>query len=377
MKKILIISSVIVLFFTFLIIRKSVLKPKKTVNLPKVKTEKLQKRHIEKSINLIGELLPLERIILKSKIPGRIEKMILPNKEEISETSKVKKGDILIFLENKDFQIKLKRAKAAEKIAKASLKMAEITLKDLEKNKTRFENLFEKGAITKKELETAISNYEKGLINISLQKAKIKETKALKEETNLLLEESLIKAPFSGTVSKKYISTGDTISPSTPLLELVKIDEFKILIKIPERFLSKIKKDKPLKIFIDAYPNEKFFTKINKIYPTIDPLTKMATIELKIPNSKNILYPGMFVSAKLTTDVRENTFTIPKSCLINKKYIFIAKENKAVLKKVSLGIANNNFVEITSGITQRDEIITLGQHKLVDGCKIEKLEDLK
>jgi RND family efflux transporter MFP subunit len=375
MKKILIISSIIILFFAFLIIRKSLLKPKEVKSLPKVKTEKLQKTTIKKSITLTGELLPLEKITLKSKIPGRIEKMTLPNKEEeISETSKIKKGDILVFLENEEFKIKLKKAKAANKIAKASLKMVEITLKDLEKNKTRFENLFKKGAITKKQLEGAISAYEKSLINISLQKAKISEAKALKQEILLLLEESFIKAPFSGVVSKKYLSKGDTISQNTPLLEIVKMDEFKILIKIPERFLSKIEKDKTLEIFIDAYPKEKFFSKINKIHPTIDPLTKMATIELKIPNSKNILCPGMFISAKLTTDVKENILAVPKSCLINKKYIFIAKDNKAVLKKVSLGIRNSSLIEITSGITPLDEIIILGQHKLIDGCNIEKIK---
>ena len=166
MKKILIISSVIILFFTFLIIRKIVLKPKEVITLPKVKTEKLQKTTIKKSITLTGELLPLERIILKSKIPGRIEKITLPNKEVISENSKVKKGDTIVFLENKNSKIKLNQAEAANKIANSSLKMAEITFQDFKKNKTRFENLFDKGAITKKELENAISNYEKSLINI-------------------------------------------------------------------------------------------------------------------------------------------------------------------------------------------------------------------
>ena len=100
--------------------------PEETILLPQVKTQKLLKTSLEKAITLSGELLPIKAINLKSKIPGRIEKIILVDGKEASENTKVEKGDILVFLENKESSVKLDYAKASYQIALSSLKLAEI-----------------------------------------------------------------------------------------------------------------------------------------------------------------------------------------------------------------------------------------------------------
>lgn len=125
----------------------------------------------------------------------------------------------------------------------------------------------------------------------------------------------------------------------------------------------------------DIYPNEIFPASIEIIYPTIDPMSHTFTVELKIPNKKDILRPGMYASSILNMGEQE-AIMIPYQAVLrligsNERYVFLNDNNVAKRVFVTMGDRNDEYVEILGeDLKIGDELITTGQAKLVDGSKI-------
>lgn len=372
-KRFVIIFSIVVVLFSYLMIRKALSNRKEKVFTAKVRSLKVERGSIKKEILVTGEVFPIKSIKLLPKIPGRIESISKKNGVEISENIRVEKGDLIAVLENSEQRLQKDIADSSYEMAEASFHMAEIDLKDKEIDKGRMERLFKKKAISKKDMEVASFAYDRAIVNLDISESRKKEALAAKKRASLMLDESFIKAPISGVVSKRYLSSGDMVSNATPIVDIVDISFLKLIVGVSEKFLPKLKKGKECKVFFDAYPDRAFVAKLKKVYPSVDPLTKMVTVELIIDNSDEKILPGMFASLKMVVDERENVYRVPKVSLVNGDHLFVIEDNKVFLKKVSLGLMDNKLVEIAGGLDGNPEIVVLGQEKLEDGTVVEKV----
>jgi len=168
------------------------------------------------------------------------------------------------------------------------------------------------------------------------------------------------------------------VNPGAPLFRLQKIDELKLLIKIPERILSQMNIGTEVEIKVDALENQILLSKVEKIYPVVDPLSRSITVELRIKNplrkDQKQLFPGMFATAKLILEKKENAIAIPTSSVVKGGFVYVFKEGSVHLKKINLGLKENDLVEVISGLTVGEEVVVFGQNKLSDGSPAEKVK---
>lgn len=305
----------------------------------KVSTIIIQHERMENSVFSSGTLLSDEEIELKSEVSGKIVQL------NINEGSFVKKGTLLVKLNDNDLQAQLK--KASER------------LKFLELTESRQKQLFDKQGISKQDYDITLSE-------LSTQKAEIDYVKAMIDRTE-------IKAPFDGIIGLRNVSEGAYITSVERIASLQKIDFLKIDFSVPQKYFNKIQKGSSLKFRVP--PDTTYhYVKVFATEPKIDLGTRTFKIRGKFNNSNKELLPGSYAEIFVTTDENQNSILIPSIALIpdvESEFVLLFKDGKAVRQNVTTGIRTNEKIEIISGLSEGDTLIISGIMQLKPGDPVE------
>ncbi len=194
-----------------------------------------------------------------------------------------------------------------------------------------------------------------------------------RDEVGLKFEKAPVESPLTGMVGRVYVDIGSHVSPETPVALVCDMGKAEIDLNIPEKYLPNVSLGQEAEVIVDAYPNEKFIGKVEKISPVVDLETRAAPIEIVIDNPDHRLRSGMFAKVKLTIEKRKNTPVILKEAIIGKEpntYVYVIEGDKAVLRKVTLGIRQGPYYEVTEGLKEGDLVAIMGQQKLRDGSPV-------
>jgi RND family efflux transporter MFP subunit len=198
-----------------------------------------------------------------------------------------------------------------------------------------------------------------------------------KSNYDFLLENTQLKAPFSGIISGKYFENGEMYSGSPiasvgkpAVVSIIQIDNLTAQVSISSNYFPSVKLGMKAEIVSELYPDKKFKGEIYRIYPTIDNATKTFVAELKIQNENLKLRPGMFAKIRLNFG-EGNALLIPSIAMVkqtgtNNMYAFINNKNKAIKKPIKTGRIIDDKTEILEGLKEGDELIIVGQNKLED-----------
>lgn len=335
---------------------------------------------IEQAITLTGELLPQAQVQLSPKISGRLWRLSLDDGTAVKENVWVQKGQVVAVLEHDELKARVQQVKAAVQTAEAMVTQANVDIEDKLRDKGRMENLFKEGSITEKQKDAAVTAYELAKAAVAGAQARLSEAQAAVNQAQITLDEAFIKAPLTGVISKKFVDEGDMVSPGVPIVSVLPMETLKSLIDVPAQYLATVDPNRTqIHLSVDAYPDRTFSTRVEKIYPAINPQTRTFTIELRVPNEKGaagdyLLRPGMYATARVILDRRANVVLAPADSLIRKTgtYLaFVAENGKAVRKTVQVGIWSGDQMEIKSGLQAGQSIVVVGQHKLTEGVSVE------
>ncbi len=347
-----------------------------------IRVDIAKKNNIAQTFNVIGELEAINDCAVIPKISGRIEAFELEDGTIADEMTPVKKGQVFAILENDELKLQVMRSEGIVNSAKAALEIAEINFEDKAKDKTRMENLFEKGAITEKQNENAKNDYERSKIQVLQSKAQLQQAEASYELDRIRLNNSYITSPIDGVIAQRYLQEGDMASLAKPITSIISMDEMKLMIGVPVHSLSDIEREN---VDVSLEINDQLFpAAIHKIYPKLDLNTRMVTIEIRINNPFEIindkksylLRPGMMGKAVLKFEKNNQTVTAPKNALIHldgKYYVFLYQDGIAKRTEVNLGVKNENIVEILEGIKEGDKIIIDGHYKITNGSEVKEI----
>lgn len=195
------------------------------------------------------------------------------------------------------------------------------------------------------------------------------------ENLAFLQKNTFVKAPFSGVITAKNYENGEMYSPAKPILQLAQISRLRAYINIPESYFPQIKPNMSLDIVSDLYGDKVFKGRIEIVYPIIDPSTHTFTVKLDIPNSSQQLRPGMFAHTTLSLG-REDAIVVPYQAVLkqqgaNDRYVFVKRGDTAHRIGVTLGQRFDDMTEIISSeLKSDDQLIVVGQARLVDGVKV-------
>ena len=240
-------------------------------------------------------------------------------------------------------------------------KTTKISLSNLEIEKNRIENLLRSGSATQQQYDQILAQYN-----------------STKEQLDFLQTNTYVKAPFSGVISAKNYEDGELYS-GQPILVLTQLDKLKALVAIPESYFPLFKAGMKLTLTSEIYPDKVFPATVEVVYPTIDATSHTFQVKIVVPNSKNLLRPGMYITTTIGLGKAKAIVApyqaVEKLVGANDRYVFINDNGRAKRVTVELGQRFDQNIEIIAPeIVDGVEMVTTGQHKLVDGVKINVVE---
>ncbi len=185
--------------------------------------------------------------------------------------------------------------------------------------------------------------------------------------------ESPVEAPISGTVTALPVRVGDTISSTTVVATIGRLDALKIETHIPERFIGQVRVGTVAGLSFAAWPGQEFSARIVELSPVVDSTSRTMKATLALDRSDSRIKAGMYATVVLITQRKEGVIVVPADCVVardGRTVVFVVDQNRAVERTVSLGISNGSMVEIAGGLTIGQEVVESGQSLLSDGVQV-------
>ena len=232
-------------------------------------------------------------------------------------------------------------------------------LQKLQSDFQRNINLREKGLISEGDFDKL--KYEMEALEASYELAKLE------------LDYTLIRAPISGVVSWRFVRLGNTVEIGEPLFRVTSLDPLVAYLFVPEREYRRIEAGKPVGIQIDALGDEPIVASVTRMSPVVDPETGTFKLTIEISDETRRIKPGMFARIGVVVDQRENALRIPRGALLeddSTTSVYVVKDGVAEQRAVETGFSDRGMVEIVSGLSDDEQVVTVGQLGLIDGAKV-------
>lgn len=308
-----------------------------------VKMMQVKTAEVVDTVTAAGTLSAHESVVLSSEIDGRIVSL------SFKEGQMVKKGAVIVKLDDAE-------QRAAVAGAEADLKLAESRFR-------RAEELAGKGFISKQALDEARAN-------LDIIRARVREAR-------VALDRTVLRAPFTALAGLRKLSPGAYVEKGEDIVELTAIDQLNLDVSVPEVYLPLVKIGQPVTLTVDALPGQSFAGKIYAMEPVVDLATRGALVRARIPNPSGRLKPGMFARVSADLGSRPNAVVVPEQAILpkgDKAFVYKVVQGKAMLTPVELGRRTPGQVEVVSGLNAGDTIVVDGLLKLKPGAPVAPVE---
>ena len=298
----------------------------------------LRPQPIESKIFTTGTLLANEEVELRPEVSGRITGVFF------EEGRKVRRGDVLIKINDRELQAELKRKELEETQANDELR--------------RKKALYDINGISQEDYDRAVN-----ALNI---------IKAEREVIESQLAETEIVAPFDGVIGLRYISEGSYVTPTTLAATMQDLDPIKVEFSVPEKYSGRLSTGMTIMIQIGE-AEEKFRGTIYAVEVKVDPATRTLKARATIPNPEGRLIPGSFAKVEITLEHIDNAIVIPTGAIMPElegDKVLICENGIARSIPVTTGIRTERMVQISRGLNPGDTLILTGLMQVTDGRQV-------
>lgn len=286
-----------------------------------------------------GTLRAEEGVELQAEINGKIVAI------NFKEGSPVRKGDLLVKLNDADLRATLSRATSRRELA--------------QRREVRITQLFKDGIANQDEYDAVLNDVAVQEAEIALMEAQIGKTE--------------IRAPFDGVVGLRFVSEGAFVGASTRIATLQRLDHLKVDFSVPERHAGRVRAGSPVSFSV-AGGDRKFSGEVQATDPRIDMSTRTLLVRAICPNPDGRLLPGTFANVEITLSRIEDAILVPAVAVVpgvTDKNVFVASEGKAVRRVVETGTRTETTVQVLSGLKVGDIVITSGLQQMRAGLLVE------
>jgi len=312
-------------------------------------TINVQRRTIEQYVSATGIVKP--KVGAEVKVGAQISGIVKKLYVEIG--SRVKRGELLAEIESSGYKAKFEMALAQKKTAETEKIFAEYELK-------RSLSLKEKGGITQQQLENAQKLFE-------LSSSRLDQAIADMNYADLQLSYTKILSPIDGVVASITTQEGETVSASfvsPTFVTVINLDRLEVWAYVDETDIGKIQKDQKVTFYVDTYPGKSIEGKVKTIFPDAEIKNNVVNYVVVITIGEHpelTLRPQMDANANIYTQYKKDVLTIPKKAVqfdeSGSKFIELLVNGKKEKRIISVGISDDKFYEVLSGVTPGDKII--------------------
>ncbi len=305
-----------------------------------VKVSKVEKLPLSLDFLANGKFAPGQELNFAAETAGRVINVL------VDEGSYVRKGQTLATIKTENLSVDVQTAKEAYQNA----------LKD----KQRYENAFKTGGVTQQQVDQAALS----LLNAE---ARVK-------QANIKIGDANIRASINGIVNKRMIEPGSVLAPGTQLFEIVDVSTLTLDVAVTEAQVANLKVGDAVAVKASVLPDQEFKGKVQFIAPKADASLNFP-IKIQITNNTaKSLKAGMYGIAQFTFPQQQAVILIPRSAFVgsvSNNQVFVADaNNKVQLRSVVSGRIVGEQVEVISGLTEGEQVVTSGQINLADGSTV-------
>lgn len=258
---------------------------------------------------LSGIVKAKNQVAMYPEITAVVTRVYVENGELVS------KGQPLIQLRDKEFQERLKQAKAGYQITVAQAKQSEASYNETQSNLKRTQSLIDKNLASPNELENIKTLAISAEADFDLAKARVEQAAATVEEVQEALAHTIIRAPVDGTVGGRNAEIGMLVNNNARVFTIGQLDSVRISIILTDRMLSYLKPGQTTEIISENLPFGKASSKLSRISPFLNPVTHSTDAEIDMTNTDRALNPGMFVTVDIQYGESEQATLVPISAI--------------------------------------------------------------
>ncbi len=293
---------------------------------------------LENKIQSTGTLLANEEVELRPEISGRVTEV------HFDEGSRIRQGELLLKINDRELQAEFKRKSLEEKLASGE--------------EARRRSLLEKNGISQEE-------YDRSLTALQLVQAE-------REVIESQLAQTEIIAPMPGVVGLRYVSVGTYVTPTRLVATLQRIDSMKVEFSVPEKYVGRLTAGIAVKVTVGDPPTEQL-GRIFAVESKVDLTTRTLKARARLPNPGERLIPGSFARVEITLEHIADALVIPASAILPQldgQRVFLCENGKARSVPVTTGIRTDRSVQITSGLAPGDTLILTGLLQVGEGTMV-------
>ena len=305
----------------------------------KVVTYVAQSQRLLDEVQALGTARANESVEIRPRISSVVTRVAF------TEGQLVREGDLMVELENSEIR--------------AGLAVAEAALSESRSTYNRSESLASTQAISASSLEQLRATMQVNEAQVAAARAR--------------LENTVIRAPFSGRVGLRRVSPGGFVDTSTVITTLDDTEIIKLDFSIPETFLTVVSNGMNIVARSLVYPDRSFAGTVDSVDTRLDPVARSVRVRAVLENRDGALKPGMFLTVDLQRD-QGDVLVAPEEAIVperEEQFVFQVVDGKAVKRRVTLGRRVPGLVELTGGIAPGDVLITEGTHKVREGSAVE------
>lgn len=334
-------------------------------------------------LNASGYVVASRKASAAPKVTGMVTDI------RVEEGSKVKKGEVIASLENKDVLAVKEQAQANLLVAEENVNVALAEFKDAKINLERKEMLLKEGFVTRSDYDFSVMRLNKAEAGVKAAKASANSARAALKSAEVAIEYTYIRSPFDGVVLTKNADLGDIVTPfgsaaglKAAVATIADMSSLQVEADVSESNLLKINIGQPCEIMLDALPDKRLSGIVHTIVPTADKTKASVMVKVSFLEKDNSILPEMsakvaFLSKKPTDNDRIVITAVNKNAILErdgKRSLFIIKDGKISQMLIKTGRVFTDMVEIIDGPKPGEKVVLNPSTKLKDGDKVKLVE---
>jgi RND family efflux transporter MFP subunit len=331
-------------------------------------------------LNASGYVTPRRRATIAAKITGRVNEIFA------EEGMRVEAGQVLARLDDSDARARLLSAQADRNATAAALADIRVNLANAERDRHRMEELWKDGAVSEQVVDQARTVVDSHRARITLAEEQVRAAEARAKVAEQDLENTVIRAPFSGLVVSKDAQRGEMVSPisagggftRTGIATIVDMRSLEVEVDVNESAIARITPGQPVEAVLDAYPEWKIPATVRTVIPTADRQKATVKVRAAFDRLDPRILPDMGIKVTFLGPPPQGDaprVLVPRAAVQQGKEgaaAFVYRDGRVERRALRLGPARGTDLEVTEGLRDGEEVVLKGLDALRDGQRVQK-----
>jgi RND family efflux transporter MFP subunit len=260
----------------------------------------------------------------------------------------------------------VQNARAAYELATSEFDRIKALLDDGVVSRSEFDQRRTQAEAARRQLDVAKNAAAQQFQSLQAARARV----ALAQKA---VNDTVVRAPFAGTVAQRLVSAGDYVNRGTKVVQVVRTNPLRAQLTIPEQYVAAVGVGQSIAFEVDAYPGRQFAGTVRFISPAVQADQRALTIEAVVPNSEGTLKPGLFATARIDQPNPPAAVVVPTKAVLTANgtsRVFVVQGDHVEERIVSTGVSVGDGVEVTEGVKAGERVALTNVDKLADGMKV-------